>query len=102
VVAARIVFHPGASEDYAAAFTWYYTRGTALASDFEREIERGTRLISQTRLRWPKFDGQRRRFVVRKFPYAIIYEVPSKDVVILAVAHGKRRPNYWRERSADE
>jgi len=70
VAAARVVFHPGASDDYAAAFVWYYTRGTALAFDFEREIERGIRLISQNPLRWPKFDGQRRRFVVRKFPYA--------------------------------
>ena len=70
MAAARVVFHPGASDDYAAAFVWYYTRGTALAFDFEREIERGIRLISQNPLRWPKFDGQRRRFVVRKFPYA--------------------------------
>ena len=53
MAAARVVFHPGASEDYAAAFAWYYTRGTALASDFEREIERGIRLISQNPLRWP-------------------------------------------------
>ena len=49
-----------------------------------------------------KFDDQRRRLVVRKFPFSIIYELHGNDVVILAVAHGKRRPNYWRERSADE
>jgi plasmid stabilization system protein ParE len=102
VAAARIVFHPGASEYYASAFAWYYARGSALASDFEREIERGIRLISQKPLRCPKFDGQRRRFIVRKFPYAIIYEMHVKDAVILAIAHGKRRPNYWRDRAADE
>ena len=65
------------------------------------KIERGIRLISRNPLRWPKFDGQRRRLIVRKFPYAIIYELHSSGVVILAVAHGKRRPNYWRERAAD-
>jgi plasmid stabilization system protein ParE len=100
VAAARVVFHPGASKDYAAAFAWYYARGTALASDFEREIDRGIRLVFRNPLRWPKFDDQRRRLVVRKFPYSIIYELHGNDVVILAVAHGKRRPNYWRERSA--
>jgi len=31
VAAARVVFHPGASKDYAAAFAWYHARGTALA-----------------------------------------------------------------------
>lgn len=102
MAAGKVVFHPGASEDYAAAFAWYYARGTALASDFEREIDRGIRLVFRNPLRWPKFDDQRRRLVVRKFPYSIIYELHGKDVVILAVAHGKRRPNYWRERSADE
>jgi plasmid stabilization system protein ParE len=102
VAAGRVVFHPGASKDYAAAFAWYYARGTALASDFEREIDRGIRLVFRNPLRWPKFDDQRRRLVVRKFPYSIIYELHGNDVVILAVAHGKRRPNYWRERSADE
>jgi plasmid stabilization system protein ParE len=102
VAAGRVVFHPGASKDYAAAFAWYCARGTALASDFEREIDRGIRLVFRNPLRWPKFDDQRRRLVVRKFPYSIIYELHGNDVVILAVAHGKRRPNYWRERSADE
>jgi hypothetical protein len=48
VAAARVVFHPGASKDYAAAFAWYYARGTALASDFEREIDRGIRLVFRT------------------------------------------------------
>lgn len=47
MAAARVVFHPGASEDYANAFAWYYERGTTLASDFESEINRGIRLISQ-------------------------------------------------------
>lgn len=102
MAAARVVFHPGASEDYAAAFAWYHARGTALASDFEREIDRAIRLVSRNPLRWPKFDDQRRRLVVRKYPYSIIYELHGSDVVILAVAHGKRRPNYWRERSANE
>jgi plasmid stabilization system protein ParE len=101
VAAAKVIFHPGASEDYAAAFAWYYSRGTALASDFEREIERGIRLISQNPLRWPRYDNERRRLIVRKFPYSIIYELHGEDVVVLAVAHGKRKPDYWRDRARE-
>jgi plasmid stabilization system protein ParE len=99
VAAARVEFHPGASEDYATAFAWYYERGRTLASDFENEIERGIRLISQNPLRWRKFDDVRRSFLVRKFPYSIIYELNDTDVVVLAIAHGKRRPDYWSERA---
>jgi toxin ParE1/3/4 len=72
VAAAKVVFHPGASEDYAAAFAWYYALGTKIAADFESEIDRSIRLISQYPLRWPKFDEERRRLIVRKFPYSII------------------------------
>lgn len=102
MAAAKVVFHPGASEDYAAAFAWYHARGPKIASDFESEIDRGIRLISRHPLRWPKFDEQRRRLIVRKFPYSIIYELHGDDAVVLAIAHGKRRPNYWRERAADK
>jgi plasmid stabilization system protein ParE len=102
VALAKITFHPGASEDYAAAFSWYYKRGAMLAANFESEIDRAIRLISHNPSRWAKFDSQRRRFIVRKFPYAIIYEVHGQEVVVLAVAHGKRRPYYWRERVSDQ
>ena len=95
----KVVFHPGASEDYDAAFVWYYSRGTTVASDFEREVERCTRLVAQNPLRWPKFDEKgKRRLIVRKFPYSIIYEIINDEIVILAVAHGRRRPYYWRDR----
>ena len=43
MAAAKIVFHPGASEDYAAAFAWYHARATKIASVFESEIDRGDR-----------------------------------------------------------
>ena len=47
---AKVTFHPGASEDYAAAYSWYHDRGAALAANFESEIDRGVRLISQNPL----------------------------------------------------
>lgn len=39
-----------------------------------------------------------RRFVLRKFPYSIIYSIEPDCVMILAVAHQRREPGYWRER----
>ena len=78
MAAAKVVFHPVASEDYVEAFAWYYSRGVTLASDFEREIDRIIHLISQNPLRWPRFDTERRRLLVRKFPYSVIYEPQAK------------------------
>jgi len=98
VARTKVVFHPGAAEDYEEAVAWYFARGAAVALDFECEIERSLRLIAQSPLRWPKFDAERRRIIVRKFPYSIVYEVIGQQIVILAIAHGRRRPYYWRER----
>lgn len=55
MVPVKVTFHPGPSEDYAAAYSWYYERGRALAENFETEIDRGVRLISRNPLRWPIF-----------------------------------------------
>ncbi|RLT05905.1 MAG: type II toxin-antitoxin system RelE/ParE family toxin, partial [Planctomycetota bacterium] len=33
-----------------------------------------------------------------RFPYKIIFEMIQNEVVVLAVAHGSRRPNYWLKR----
>jgi len=48
VAAANLVFvfHPGAADDYEEAFAWYFARGPALASGFEREVDRCLRLIA--------------------------------------------------------
>jgi plasmid stabilization system protein ParE len=98
----RVVLHPGAAEDYEAAFSWYFARGVGVAADFEREIDRCLRLIAQSPLRWPKFDAERHRIVVRKFPYSIVYEMMGQHIMVLAIAHGRRRPYYWRERVGEE
>jgi len=97
----EIRFHPGAAADYEEAFAWYFIRGTTLASDFEREVERCLRLIVEAPFRWPAFDTERRRIVVRKFPFSIVYEATDRQIVVLAVAHGRRRPRYWRGRAAN-
>ncbi len=37
-------------------------------------------------------------FPLSRFPYAVIYKENSTMIWILAVAHGHRRPGYWKER----
>ncbi|MHB9003921.1 MAG: type II toxin-antitoxin system RelE/ParE family toxin [Coriobacteriia bacterium] len=45
-------------------------------------------------------DPDIRKLVLAKFPYSLIYEIDGDVVLILAVAHQRRRPHYWRERRA--
>jgi plasmid stabilization system protein ParE len=39
-----------------------------------------------------------RRLVLQRFPYNVFYRVGAEAIVIVAVAHQKRRPAYWAAR----
>ena len=48
-------------------------------------------------IRWPGSKLSRRR-VLTNFPFIIYYRFDTNELVVLAVAHGKRRPGYWKQR----
>ena len=41
-------------------------------------------------------EGGKRHRVLKRFPYSVFYEVQGSEVTILAVAHHRRKPSYWR------
>ena len=41
-----------------------------------------------------------RYFLVRRFPYVVYYSEGEEVVRVIAIAHGRRRPGYWRSREA--
>jgi toxin ParE1/3/4 len=58
---------------------------------------------SRTRQREGMVSGRElRRFVMRRFPFSIVYYIVDDIVRVVAVAHGKRRPGYWRVRLRDD
>ena len=40
-----------------------------------------------------------RRLLVKKFPFSVIYRATDEEVTIVAVAHQRKRPEYWGERT---
>jgi len=44
------------------------------------------------------FRGTRRRYVLRRFPYSIFYQVAPDEIRVVAVARQRRRPSYWAGR----
>ena len=62
------------------------------------EISEALEAICDAPLRWPKYVHGTHRFLLRRFPFPIIYLDDPDFVNIVAVAHFKRRPGYWRQR----
>ena len=98
----EIFFHPEAMEEYVASYAWYYERGAHLAEAFEYETERALRLIVDAPERWPTYAGRYRRMLVRRFPFSLVYASTETKPAIIAVAHGHRKPGYWRKRKVEE
>lgn len=48
-------------------------------------------------MRWPVKSGVR-RYVLRRFPFLIVYRVLESQVEVIAVTHARRRPGYWKSR----
>lgn len=95
----NIEFHPEAQAELEDARSWYRERSQVAARAFATEVARAIRSIAQSPEAWPQTRSNERRFVFKRFPYSIIYRVRQNDVFITALAHQRRRPNYWRGRN---
>ncbi|HEY3169974.1 MAG TPA: type II toxin-antitoxin system RelE/ParE family toxin [Thermoanaerobaculia bacterium] len=73
-------------------------RSELAAAGFFNEIEDGLRKIAERPEAWPVFLHGTRRFLLRRYPYSLVYRVKPSIIEVVAVAHGKRRPGFWRER----
>jgi toxin ParE1/3/4 len=90
--------HAEALAEFRFAVTWYLNQSETAAIKFVAEIDRAIDLITASPERWPNGERGTRKFVLQRFPYALIYRERESDVQILAIAHGHRRPAYWKTR----
>ncbi len=91
-------FHPEARVDFSDAIAWYRQRNASVATEFRIAVSDVVRDIAQTPQRWPGYIYGTRRFVLERFPFSVIYLDDPDIVRIVAVAHAKRKPGYWRQR----
>ena len=91
-------FHPAAELELAAAMRTGESRASGLGRDFLNEVERVVVLLCDLPDIGERLDDRRRRFPLQRFPYGVIYRVADDTLRILAIAHRRQRPGYWRER----
>lgn len=92
--------HPEALGDLRDAASFYHDRaGTSLSQAFLAEVEQSiNRLLIHPALGSPWRRRGRRRYLMKHFPYSLVYTVNTDEIRILAVAHQSRRPGYWTDR----
>lgn len=95
----KLVVAPPALAELGNAAEFYALKanrelGLALVAEFERAAN----LVLSNPLLGTPFHGTRRRYILRRFPYSLIYQITPEELRILAVAHHRRRPGYWEQR----
>jgi plasmid stabilization system protein ParE len=94
-------FHPEAELELYEAALRYESEVTGLGRRFGDEVERVVNLLLENPEMGVRVDEDLRHFVLRKFPFSVVYAAAGDLVYIVAVAHGSREPDYWRLRVQD-
>ncbi len=94
----RLLYHPGATRDQRESFAWYAQESPDTALRFLDAVENAYERIADHPSRFPRFSRNTRRLVLQAFPFSVIYRQLETDIQIIAVAHHKRRPGYWKNR----
>ena len=92
-------FHPDTEAELTEALDFYAQQGPGLDRRFVAEFEHALGQI----VRFPEaaapLHGRLRRKLLPSYPFSLIYRLTDTRIRVLAVAHQKRRPFYWRTRS---
>lgn len=87
-----------ALEDAESAARWYAERSETASLGFAEEVDAAVAAIARLPHAWPAYDHGTHRYLLRRYPFSVIYRIEACRILVVAVAHGHRRPGYWKPR----
>lgn len=95
----RVRLHPAARAELHEAAEWYALRaGQCVASGFVSAYEEVQSRVAEYPQLGTRSAGETRKLRFKGFPYSLIYRLGNDQIVIVAIAHQRRRPSYWGKR----
>jgi len=97
-------FHPEAAAEFYADIDWYDDQEVGIGGRFAEAIRAAVDAAIGDPGAWAVCPGREplvRSKGVKGFPYRVVYFVQDDVLTIVAVAHSKRRPGYWRARVSE-
>lgn len=94
----KVHLRPEAEADVEEAAIWYEKQRQSLGNEFLDEVLKSIKLISRNPKHYPVIYRQTRRMVIQRFPFNIYYRFEVDSIVVIAILHGSRDPNRWKER----
>jgi plasmid stabilization system protein ParE len=97
-MAIPVEFNALAREEFDEALNWYAERSKGAAVGFASEIDAAIEKIAADPDRFPGTYAGCRQCSLRRYPYCVVFHHTSNKITVVAIAHAKRRPTYWRHR----
>ena len=96
----RVKFHPEARSDLREGKAFYRNRSPLAALAFANEVQTAISRIREAPYRYAEEEFGTHVFSFPwRFPYSLVYKVREAEIVIVAVAHHSKEPNYWHHRA---
>ena len=93
-----VVFLPLAEDELEEAYCFYEQRKRGLGDEFKQASLSALDLVLKHPLAGHEVLPGIRRIILSRFPYALVYQPQHERILVLSVAHLKRRPGYWARR----
>jgi plasmid stabilization system protein ParE len=97
-VRSRFFVEPEAEGELREAVDWYEARARGLGKEFLRAVRAVFALIERNPEQFPCVQGEIRRGLVRRFPYAVYYVLDTDQISVIACIHTRRHPRRWQSR----
>lgn len=94
----RIAFHAAANGEAEEVADYYDRQLPGLGAEFYHELGTILDLLSLNPWMGVSYFGPYRRVLMQRFPFAVYYEVANDRIRVVAVAHQRRMPGYWKGR----
>lgn len=94
----RVVFSALAKQELEDAARYYELEHEGLGKTFKGEVKNAARRIAKYPQAWSVERDEIRKCLLHKFPYKLLYSIEKDHILVIAVAHMHRRPDYWVER----
>lgn len=91
-------FHPQARLEADAAVDYYCERSPRAAEAFYQEFDSACIAIRESADSWAEYLYGTRRYLLKRFPYVVVYRATEHRIEVVAVVHGHRKPGYWADR----
>jgi plasmid stabilization system protein ParE len=91
-------FLPPAEEEMHEAAKYYEEQAEGLGEEFLDDVQRSIDSVRMFPEIGSMIEPPLRRHLLSRFPYSVVYAREPETIVVVAIAHHRRRPGYWRER----